>query len=157
MEMENVCYTREVALEKAIEMETNGFEEYKEAYLRALDRRAKDLLKDLALDELRHKYTLEKAFFEETVLLHDAGYKQGPSMNLTLLVEERPLGEKATEQDVLIHAMHEEKRAVDFYRKMAAQCGGAPMEDMFKRLYQDEEAHLARLEELYEGLYMQEM
>jgi len=26
-----------------------------------------DLLKDLALDELRHKYTLEKAFFEETV------------------------------------------------------------------------------------------
>jgi rubrerythrin len=157
MEREAVCYTREVALEKAIEMEAKGFEAYKEGYLKAEDPRAKDLLRDLALDELRHKYTLEKAFFEETVALHEAGYREGPSMNLALLLEEKPLDEAATGQDVMIYAIHEEKRAVEFYKNLAAQCGAAPMEQMYKRLYEDEEAHLARLEALYESIYMQEM
>jgi rubrerythrin len=73
--MEEVCYTREAALEKAIAMEAGSFEVYRNTYLKAKDRLAKDLLRDLALDELRHKYTLEKAFFEETVLLHDSGAK----------------------------------------------------------------------------------
>ena len=111
MSTEEVCYTREVALEKAIDMETKSFEAYKEAYFRAEDRLAKDLLKDLALDELRHKYTLEKAFFEETVALHDSGAKEGPSMKLTMLLEEKPLEETATDQDVMIYALHDEKRS----------------------------------------------
>lgn len=155
--MEEVCYTREVALEKAIEMETKSFEEYKRAYFMAKDPLAKDLLKDLALDELKHKYTLEKAFFEETVLLHESGVKEGPSMKFSLLFEDRPLGKESTEQDVFLHAIHEEKRAVDFYGKMGENCGGAPMGEMFKRLAKDEEGHLARLEELYESIYLKEM
>ncbi len=157
MATEEVCYTREAALEKAIEMETNSFQVYKEAYLRSKDRRAKDLLRDLALDELRHKYTLEKAFFEETAALHEAGYKQGPSMKFDLLLEEKPLSEQPDEQDVFIYSIHEEKRAVDFYKNMSQQCAGAPMEQMFGRLAEDEEGHLTRLEELYESLYMKEM
>jgi len=157
MEMEEVCYTREVALEKAIEMEMKSFHAYKEAYLKVRDPRARDLLRDLALDELRHRYTLEKAFFEETVALHDAGSKEGPSMNLSILLEEKPLDENATDQDVMIHAIHEEKRAVDYYKNMTEQCGGAPMEEMFKRLWHDEEDHLARLEEVYESIYLREM
>ena len=155
--MEEVCYSREAALEKAIEMETKSFETYKNAYLNAKDPLAKDLLKDLALDEMQHKYTLEKAFFEETVLLHETGLKQGQSMRLTLLFEDKPLGKNPSEQDVFLHAIHDEKRAVDFYTKMAGTCGGAPMEEMFKRLAQDEEGHLARLEELYEGIYLKEI
>ena len=157
MNLEDVCYTREVALEKAIEMEMKSFKVYKEAYLKAADRLAKDLLRDLALDELKHKYTLEKAFFEETVLLHDAGYSEGPSINLSLPIEEKPLDESATMQEVMRYAIQDEKRAFDFYKKMAKQCGGAPMEAMFKQMVLDEEGHLARLEELYESLYMPEM
>jgi len=155
--MEEVCYTREAALEKAIEMEHTSFEIYKRAYLAAKNPLAKDLLRDLALDELNHKHILEKAFFEETVLLHDRGIKEGPSMKFSLLFKEEPLGPKATEQDVMLFAIHEEKRAVEFYGKMAEQCGGAPMEEMFKRLTQDEEGHLVRLEELYESTYLKEM
>ena len=157
MEKEDVCYTREAAIEKAIEMETAAFQDYRNGYLTANDRRAKDLLRDLALDELRHKYTLERAFFEETVALHEKGYKTGPSMNLSLLLADKPLDGNATGQDVMAHAIHEEKRAVDFYKAMAENCGDAPMGEMYERLYQDEEAHLARLEETYESLYMQEM
>jgi rubrerythrin len=157
MESEEVCYTREVALEKAIEMESNSFVNYKKAYFMAKDRVAKDLLKDLALDELKHKYTLEKAFFEETVMLHDSGIKEGPSMQLTVFLQEKPLDAAASDQDVMIFAIHDEKRAVDFYTKMAQQCGGAPMEAMFSRLSKDEQEHLARLETLYEEHYMQDM
>ena len=155
--MEEVCYTKEAALERAIETEAGSFKVYRDAYLSSKDRVAKDLLKDLALDELRHKYILEKAFFEETVLLHDSGQKSGPSMKFSLLFEEKPLSPKATPQEVMIHAIHEEKRAVDFYRNMAEQCGAAPMSEMYRKLAQDEEGHLARLEEHYEQIYMKEM
>jgi rubrerythrin len=157
MEMQEVCYTQEAALKKAIEMEMKSFESYKQAYLKAEDRRAKDLLRDLALEELRHKYALEKAFFEETVVLHDSGLKEGPSMNLAVLLEEKPLDKNATNQDVMIYAIHDEKRAVDFYKSMAGQCSGAPMAEMFQRLRKDEENHLSRLEEFYESVYMREM
>ena len=154
---EEVCYTKEVALEKAIEMEMKSVQTYKEAYLRIREPRVKDLVKDLALEELEHKYILEKAYFEETVALHEEGIKEGPSMKLSLLLMEKSLEEDADDQDVMIHAIHDEKRAVDFYKKMAQQCSGAPMEEMFKRLYQDEEAHLVRLEEIYESIYMRDM
>lgn len=157
MEAQEVCYTREVAIEKAIDMEAAAFDSYRKAYLQVKERRARDLVKELALDELEHKYTLEKAFFEETAALHDAGDKEGPSMKLSLLLQERPLDANATDQDVMIHAIHEEKRAADFYRKMAGQCTGAPMEGMFGRLAQDEENHLAKLEALYESIYMKDM
>lgn len=157
MENEEVCYTKEVALEKAIEMEMKSFQTYKEAYLKIREPRVRDLVKDLALEELEHKYILEKAYFEETVALHEEDAKEGPSMKLSLLLKEKALEDDADDQDVMIHAIHDEKRAVDFYKKMAEQCGGAPMEEMFKRLFQDEEAHLVRLEDLYETIYMKDM
>jgi rubrerythrin len=157
MENEEVCYTREVALEKAIEMEMTSLQAYKEAYLRIREPRVKDLVKELALEELEHKYILEKAYFENTVALHEEGMKEGPGMKLTLLLKDEPLKDNADDQDVMIHAIHDEKRAVDFYKKMAEQCVGAPMEEMFRRLYQDEEAHLIQLEEVYESIYMRDM
>lgn len=155
--MEDVCYTREAALERAIGMETKSFDDYKNAYFTATDRVARDLLKDLALDELKHKFTLEKAFFEDMVLLHESGSKEGPSMKFSLLFQEKSLKSNASEQEVMIYAIHEEKRAVDFYRNMAEQCGTAPMAGMFKRLAEDEEGHLARLEEFYETRFMKDM
>jgi rubrerythrin len=157
MEMEEVCYTRETALEKAIDIEMKSFQNYRKAYRRVRDQQARSLVKEIALDELDHKNTLEKAFFEETIALHDAGMEEAPSMKLSIMLEEKPLDENATDQDVMIHAIHDKKRAVDFYRKMASQCGGAPMERMFQQLSRDEENHLARLESLYESVYMQEM
>ena len=157
MEREEVCYTREAALEKAVEMEARSFEAYKGAYFRIKDARARDLVRDLALDELRHKYILEKAFFEDSVMLHASGSSHGPSMKLTVFLRDVTLEAGASDQDIMVHAIHDKKRAADFYRGMAEQCGGAPMEEMFKTLSEDEEGHLARLEDLYEGLYMADM
>jgi rubrerythrin len=154
--MEDVCYTQEAALEKAIQIEAKSFERFKKAYFTARDRVAKDLLKDLALDALKHKYTLEKAFFEDIVRLHDSGEKEGPSMKFALLFEERPLKADASEQEVMIYAIHEKKRSVDFYGNMAQQCMDAPMGEMFNGLAGDEKGHLARLEEFYESRFLKD-
>jgi rubrerythrin len=78
-------------------------------------------------------------------------------MKFSLLFEEKPLRPGSSEQEVMVHAIHEKKRSVDFYRNMAEQCGAAPMGDTFKRLAEDEEGHLARLEEWYEARYLKEM
>ena len=156
MENEEVCYTREVALEKAIEIEMKSFQAYKEAYLKVREPHVRNLITDLALEELEHKCILEKAHFEESVILHEEGMEEGPSMKLSLLLKEKPLKDDADDQDVMIHAIHDKKRIVDFYQKMTTQCAGAPMENMFKKLTGEEEKHLARLEELYENVYMKD-
>jgi rubrerythrin len=155
--MEAVCYTLEGALEKAIEQEQKSFEIYRRALKVVKNQSAKKLLKELALEELEHKHSLEKALVGETVGLHDEDEKAGPSMNLTLFVQDRPLDEKASPQDALSLAMHDEKRSVDFYQQMATQCSGAPMEEVFSRFQKDEMKHLARLEETYEKLFMSQM
>jgi rubrerythrin len=49
------------------------------------------------------------------------------------------------------------KRSIDFDAEIAQQCKGAPMEQIFNRLLEDETGHLAKLEELYEKSYMQQM
>jgi len=155
--MEAVCYTLEAALEKAIEQEGKSFEIYRRALQIVKDPSARKLLKELAAEELEHRHALEKALVGETVALHGEEEKAGPTMNLTLFVQEKPLDENATPQDALAFAMHDEKRSVDFYQQMATQCGGAPMEDVFSKLQKDETKHLARLEETYEKLYMSQM
>ena len=157
MGQEEVCYTKDAALTRAIEIEQQSFAIYLRAYKISHDRSARQLIRELALEELEHKYLLEKAFFEETVVLHDIGQDDKPVMKLALFLKEKPLNENSTPQEVLIYAIHEEKRSVEFYEKMATQCEGAPMAPMFKRLHKDESGHLARLEDLYEKMYMAEM
>jgi rubrerythrin len=155
--MEAVCYTLEAALEKAIEQEGKSFEIYRRALQIVKDPSARKLLKELAEEELEHRHALEKALVGEAVALHGEEEKAGPTMNLTLFVQEKPLDENATPQDALAFAMHDEKRSVDFYQQMATQCGGAPMEEVFSKFHKEETKHLARLEEIYEKLYMSQM
>jgi rubrerythrin len=153
METEDVCYTLEAGLEKAIDMETRNFATYRDAYRRIQSGRVKALVKENALAALEHRYALEKAFFEETVALQDSG-GSSTVMNLAVMLADQTLDADATEQDVMIHAIHSTKRIVDFYRGMATQCSGAPMEGLFRRLLEEESDHLAGLESLYESIYM---
>lgn len=155
--MEPVCYTLEGALEKAIENEEHSIEVYRRALKVVKDPQTRTVLKDLGLEELEHKYTLEKALFGEAVTLHDKDEATGPSMNLAEILHEKPLSDRSTPQEVMIYAIHDEKRTVEFYKQMAQQCSGAPMESLFSKLQQQEAIHLTKLEEAYEKLYMTHM
>jgi rubrerythrin len=121
------------------------------------DRQARMVLEDLAAEELEHMHVLQKALVGETIALHDKGESTGPSMNLTYFLAQKPLDPNSSPQDVMVYAIHDEKGAVDFYRQMATQCAGAPMEKVFSKLHQEESIHLSRLEETYEKLYMSQM
>lgn len=155
--METVCYTLEGALEKAIEQEKNSVKVYREAMKKVENPHARAILKELAKEELEHRDALEKALIGETLAHLDPEEPAGPSMELSLFLEEKRLDENSTAQDVMIYAIHEEKRSVEFYQQMASQCKGAPMEELFTKLHQQEMAHLTKLEETYETLYMPHM
>jgi rubrerythrin len=155
--METVCHTLEGALEKAIEQEQQSIRIYLDALKRLDDPRAREVLKDLVREELEHKYMLEKALIGEAITLHEEGESTGASMNLAYFLRDKALAPDSSPQDVMIYAIHDEKRSAEFYTQMVTQCRGAPMEEVFKKIHQQEMFHLARLEESYETLYMSQM
>lgn len=155
--MEAVCYTLEGALDRAIEHEQHSFDVYRKALTIVKDPQARRVLEELAEEELEHRHTLEKALIGEIVALHEEGESTGPTMNLSYFLQEKPLDENSSPQDVMVYAIHDEKRSVDFYEQMATQCAGAPMQELFSKLHQEEMVHLAKLEETYEKLYLSQM
>ena len=151
-----VCYTFEAALEKAVEMESQGFRHYLDAMRKVKDRQARLILRDAALDELEHKYALEKAMVEGTIEDEHAMNKPVPTMNLDYVFHQRKLEADADARQAMAFAIHLEKHAIDFYKKMTEGCEGAPMAKVFEKLLNDETRHLQELEDLYERHFMPE-
>ncbi|WP_321370981.1 ferritin family protein [uncultured Desulfuromusa sp.] len=153
---DGVCYTYEAALEKAIEMEEQGFRNYLYAIDVVKDRQAKAILREAAVEELNHKQRLEMALLDG----HDknaAGLQEEmPSMNLNYVFEQKEISPDADARTALAHAIYLEKCAVDFYKCLMSGCEGAPMASLFKRLLADETRHLGSLEDLYEKIFLPE-
>jgi rubrerythrin len=150
-----VCYTFEAAVELAISMENEGFRSYLDALRKVTAKGAREILKDAALDELNHKHQLEKALID--------GYVAGeglqtpvPTMNLDYVLAKKELNTGSTPREALAFSIHLEKGAIEFYKRMADGCAGAPMGDLFKILLADESRHLQSLEDLYEEHFMTE-
>lgn len=155
MSSPNVCYTFEAALEMAVSMEEKGLQHYLAA-LRSCHRPAAQMiLKDAALDELDHKYQLEKALVEgiidDRLLDHPV-----PTMDLDYLLDQKTLNPDADAREALAYAIHLEKISLDFYLNMASGCAGAPMAALFTRMANDEARHLRSLEDEYEAHFMTE-
>lgn len=156
MENDQVCYTFDAALEKAITMEEEGFRNYLAAIRQVTDKGAKELLRENALDELEHKHQLEKALLDGRMDGGDALDQPIPTMRLDYLLKKEELGPKSGVREALIYAIHLEKGAVDFYGKVSGGCAGAPMGKLFAQLHQEESRHLQALEDLYERHFMTE-
>jgi rubrerythrin len=150
-----VCYTFEVALEMAIQMEYEGFRNYLDAIRRVKDKAAREILREAALDELDHKCSLEKALleghFQRTTLVEII-----PTMNLDYTLAKKELTADSTARDALAYAIHLENSAIDFYRRMVTGCEGAPMAPVFAKLLTEESRHLQEMEDLYEQHFLTE-
>jgi rubrerythrin len=151
-----VCFTFEGAIEQAIKMEEDGFRHYLDAIRLVQNKGAKEILKDAALDELHHKFDLEKALLEGSMGTAGEMSKQVPTMNLDYVLGQSELKPDAGSREALAYAIHLEKGAIDFYKRMASGCAGAPMAVIFDRLLADESRHLQSLEDLYEEHFMTE-
>ncbi|WP_029917835.1 ferritin family protein [Pelobacter seleniigenes] len=151
-----VCYTLEVALEKAIAMEERGFRNYLKAIQLVKDRQGKAILRDAAKEELDHKQRIELALLEG----HDSNaailHQELPTMNLDYVFEQKEISPDADARTALAYAIHLEKQAVDFYKALISGCEGAPMAGLFKRLLADETRHLKNLEDFYERYFLTE-
>lgn len=151
-----VCFTFEGAIEQAIKMEEEGFRNYLAAVRIVQNKGAKEVLKDAALDELQHKFDLEKALLEGNMSAAGDMGKPVPTMNLDYVLGQVELKPNAGAREALAYAIHLEKGAIDFYQRMASGCAGAPMAVIFDRLLADESRHLQSLEDLYEEHFMTE-
>jgi len=156
MSENQVCYTFDAAVEKAIEMESEGFRNYLEAIRKVTNKGAREILRDNALDELEHKHQLEKALLDGRMEGGSALDQPVPTMHLDYIFKKQELGPESGVREAVIYAIHLEKGAVDFYSKVASGCAGAPMGKLFAQLLKEESRHLQALEDLYEQHFMTE-
>lgn len=154
-EQPDVCYTYEGALEMAISMESDGFRNYLEAIRKVESKAAREILKDAALDELAHKYELEKALVDGSMIAGELE-KPLPTMSLSSVLAKKELRPGSDAREALAYAIHLENGAILFYKRMASACAGAPMGKLMERLVADESRHLQQLEDLYEQHFMPE-
>ncbi len=156
MSENQVCYTFDAALEKAIEMENEGFRNYLAAIRKVTNKGAREILRENALDELEHKHQLEKALLDGRMDGDNALDQPVPTMHLDYVLKKEELDSGSGVREALIYAIHLEKGAVDFYSRIANGCAGAPMGNLFVQLCKEESRHLQALEDLYEQHFMTE-
>jgi rubrerythrin len=154
--MSDVCYTFEAAVEMAVKMEDEGFRHYLDAMRVVKNKGAREILRDAALDELNHKHELEKALVDGQMEGGEGLSKPVPTMNLDYVLAKQELRQDSDARQALAYAIHLEKGAIDFYRRMATGCAGAPMAKLFEQLLADESRHLQSLEDMYEDHFMTE-
>lgn len=150
-----VCLTFDAALDKAIAMEESGFRNYLQTIRKLRNPYARDLLREVALEELEHKQRLEKALLDGA-LETDEAIRPIPVMDLDHFFGKKEVGPDATVREVLAFAIHLEKEAVQFYLQISEACSGAPMAGLFSSLLADESRHLRSLENLYEEHFLTE-
>jgi rubrerythrin len=154
-EEHTVCLTFDAALDKAIEMEETGFRNYLHTIRKLRNPHAREMLREVALEELAHKQRLEKALLDGA-LEGDEDTRPVPVMNLDYFFGKKEIGPDADVREALAYAIHLEKDAVEFYRQVASVCSGAPMAGLFTALLADESRHLRALEDLYEEHFLTE-
>ena len=155
-EQGDVCYTFEAAIDMATKMEDEGFRAYLAALRIVQDKAARQIFKEAALDELEHKHQLEKALVDGEMKGGEDLQKPVPTMNLDYVLAKRELHPGSDAREALAYAIHLEKGSIDFYKKMAQGCEGAPMAKLFQQMLADESRHLQSLEDLYEAHFMSE-
>jgi rubrerythrin len=153
---DQVCYTFEAAIEMAIQMEEEGFRNYLNAIRMLKNKGAKEILKDSALDELNHKQQLEKALLHGQLGDVSEMARPVPTMNLGYVLPKKELKADSDAREALAFAIHLEKAAIDFYKKLVEGCTGAPNAPLFQKLLADESRHLQTLEDLYEEHFLTE-
>ncbi len=148
------CYTFDAAMELAIQMEEVSFRHYLEAIRVVKNKNAREILRGFAIDELEHKHSIERALLDGR--LGDAGAMQRPvpTLGLDYVLEKKVLRPDSDIRDVMAYAIHLEKEAVGFYRRIAEGCAGAPMAGIFQMLLVDEGRHIQAIEELYEANFL---
>ena len=150
--------TVEQILQEAIQGELKSYELYTKAVNLVQAEHLKQLLRELAQEELGHKGSLER-------MLADPGQLEWQVSELKAAAIEdykigdhlvaRPLGPDSTFQDVCIFASKKEQESYELYRDLATQSSGE-VRDLLEAMAKDELRHKNLVEGWYEEVVYQE-
>jgi len=146
-------FTPRQALHRAIGKEVEAQIMYEIYAGKVEDRQAKNLLEELAREELGHKLALEKIDPDHP------GTFRTPEISSGELGEffDRPeISKNATMQEVLRYAIAEETDAFTFYSSLTDYTNDKDFLDLLNRLASEEKKHKQRLEQLYDSMFQPE-
>jgi len=149
--------TVEGIIKRAIRFEEDAYDFYTGASEMVKLPHVKDMLNELAGEEVKHKEKLEDLLAGDTEKIVAA--KQSRKIQDLKLAEylvAPPLDEDATIQDVLMIAMQREKNSHDFYNLMAGLAASEAAKELFRFLAQEELGHKNKVEVLYDDIIYKE-
>lgn len=148
--------TVEGIIRRAIQVEEDAYSFYTGASEMVKLPHVKDMLNDLAGEEVKHKEKLESLLAGDIEQIVAAEKSQKiQDLRLADYLVASPLDKNATIQDVLMTAMQREKNAHDFYNLMAGLASEAA-KDLFQFLAQEELGHKNKIETLYDDIIYKE-
>ena len=150
--------TIEQILRKAIQGEADAYELYTRAVDLVRAEHIKELLGELAQEELGHKVALEKMLANPSQISGQvAALQQADVVDYKIAdhLIARPLGPDSTFQDVCIFAAQKEQESHQLYRDLASQNTGE-VADLLEAMAKDELRHKNLVEGWYEEIVYQE-
>ena len=124
---------------------------YEAAQRKTDDPGAKELLKDLAGQEVKHSEKLKD--LKQTGLVKQWHQGEIADLKVSNYLTGGDTLEGAGLQDTLIFAMKREEESVDFYRKMMGMMREEAAKQLCANLVNEELKHKKRLETLYDQLF----
>jgi rubrerythrin len=149
--------TVEGIIQRAIQFEQDAYDFYTGASEMVKLPHVKDMLNELAGDEVKHKEKLEGLLAGDAEQIVAAQQSQKiQDLKLADYLVAQPLNEDATIQDVLMTAMQREKNSHEFYNLMANIAASEAVKDLFQFLAQEELGHKNKVEVLYDDIVYKE-
>jgi rubrerythrin len=150
--------TLEKVLNTALMMEEGSIQLYTSAQDKVVNPSSKQFLKELVLEEQRHKENILEAL-RDPDKIEEIGSSDSKIQDLKIMnmLEEVSLSPEADYQQILIYAGKREKEAHDLYSNLAKTYESKPIGRTFKRLAQEELKHKLRLEKEYDDIILKEM
>jgi len=144
-------------LRTAIQREIDAHNLYNSAVEIVDNAQAKEMLKDLAAQELGHRAKLESLLAGRVFrVLSGAQQKQVEDLRITDYLVEAPLTEGSDFQDVLIVAGKRENASHELYSALAEVADDEDTKQLFSYLATEELTHKRRVETLYDQIVYRE-
>jgi rubrerythrin len=149
--------TIERIIQRAIRFEEDAYDFYTGTSEMVELPHVKDMLNELAGEEVKHKEKLEELLAGDTEqIVATKERRQIQDLKLADYLVAPPLDEDATIQDVLMVAMQREKSSHEFYNLMAGIAASESAKDLFQFLAQEELGHKNKIEVLYDDIIYKE-
>jgi rubrerythrin len=155
--MSSKGWTVEKALQTGVTMEEGAYNLYSNASKMVKSSGSKQMLKELAQDELKHMEYFEKALKDPSKVVADAQTalkKTIKDLGVTDPLKEPELSPDATYQEVLLYAIKSEKSANTFYLSLSKEFSGNNIAKVWENFAQQEAGHKQKLEKEYDDVIL---